>query len=75
MLNASEVTQLPKGHCFALLNGGELWKVRLPLLDERDDQDMPANLTEMTQRMRRGYTTNDGWHVDQDWVPHMSAQP
>jgi len=72
MLNASEVTQLPKGHCFALLNGGELWKVRLPLLDDRDDHDMPANLADMTQRMRRAYTTNDGWHVDHEWASHTS---
>jgi len=70
MLNASEITQLPKGHCFALLNGGELWKVRLPLLDDRDDHDMPADLIEITQRMRLTYTTNDGWHVDHEWSAH-----
>ncbi|MGI9449094.1 MAG: type IV conjugative transfer system coupling protein TraD [Geminicoccaceae bacterium] len=71
MLNASEVTMLPKGHCFALLNGGELWKVRLPLLDANDDHDMPASIVEMTERMRQAYTTNDFWHVDQDWTSAM----
>ena len=74
MLNASELTQLPKGHCFAHVNGGELWKVRLPLLDARDDEDMPDNLAEMTDRMRRAYATNDQWHVDRDWTPDMLPQ-
>ncbi len=74
MLNASELTQLPKGHCFAHVNGGELFKVRLPLLDARDDEDMPATLVDMTDRMRRAYATNDQWHVDRDWAPAMLSQ-
>ena len=73
MLNASEVTQLPKGHCFALLNGGELWKMRLPLLDDQGQDDMPQNLAEITQAMRQSYTTNEGWHVDRTWTARDAA--
>ena len=31
MLSACDVTQLPKGQAFVLVNGGELYKVRIPL--------------------------------------------
>jgi len=66
MLHANEVTTLPKGQCFALLNGGELWKVRLPLLDARDDHDMPNNLAQIAEQMQQTYAMNDFWHVDHE---------
>lgn len=31
MLSPADVMALPKGQCFALLNGGHLYKLRLPL--------------------------------------------
>lgn len=31
MIEPSHVVGLPKGQCFALLQGGQLWKVRMPL--------------------------------------------
>lgn len=79
MLNPSEVMQLPKGHCFALINGGELWKVRLPLLDDTADDNMPRSVAAITSAMRRAYTTNETWHVDHHWgsspdAALMSAQ-
>jgi conjugative coupling factor TraD (TOL family) len=67
MLRPSELMQLPKGHCFALLNGGQLWKVRLPLPDSRGDDDMPNNVDEISESMRRAYQTGDAWHLDPEW--------
>lgn len=67
MLRPSELMQLPKGHCFALLNGGQLWKVRLPLPDGRRDDGMPKNVDEISESMRRSYQTGDTWHVDPEW--------
>ncbi len=67
MLRPSELMQLPKGHCFALLNGGQLWKVRLPLPDDRGDDDMPRTVDEISESMRRTYQTGDTWYVDPEW--------
>jgi len=37
MLTAADMVTLPKGEAFALLEGGQLWKIRMPLPDDRDD--------------------------------------
>lgn len=39
LLNQSDMLNLPKGHAFALLNGGKLYKLRMPLLTEDNHQD------------------------------------
>ncbi len=67
MVTPSQLTQLPKGHCFALLNGGQLWKVRLPLPDDSEDKDMPSGIDEITSSMRRAYATGEQWYVDGSW--------
>ena len=41
MLTAAELVALPKGQAFALLEGGQLWKLRMPLPDARGDYAMP----------------------------------
>lgn len=57
MLSAAELVQLPKGEAFALIHGGQLWKLRMPLPDASDDRFMPADLDaigdEMTGRCER----------------------
>lgn len=40
LLAAAELLKLPKGHAFALINGGQLYKIRLPLIDESDTAPM-----------------------------------
>ena len=35
----SDLFALPRGHAFALLDGGHLWKIRLPLAVEESDRD------------------------------------
>lgn len=41
MLSPSDLVQLPKGQAFALIHGGQLYKIRIPLPDGSDDPSMP----------------------------------
>jgi hypothetical protein len=42
MLSPSDLVQLPKGQAFALIHGGQLHKIRMPLPDASHDPLMPA---------------------------------
>ncbi|MEA2079604.1 MAG: type IV conjugative transfer system coupling protein TraD, partial [Pseudomonadota bacterium] len=65
-LTPAELITLPKGQAFALLEGGQLWKIRMPL--PVTDTDMPKNLTEIANEMERTYITNDHWYrVQEPW--------
>ena len=69
MLTPAELVRLPKGQAFALLEGGRLWKIRIPhsafriqLTDDRGDPVMPANLAAITNEMERTFITNEHWY-------------
>jgi conjugative coupling factor TraD (TOL family) len=64
LLTPAELITLPKGQAFALLEGGQLWKLRMPL--PATDSDMPENLAEIATEMERTYITNDHWYRVQD---------
>ncbi len=51
MIEPSHVVGLPKGQCFALLQGGQLWKVRMPLPAPDPDEVMPADLQQLAGYM------------------------
>ena len=66
LLTPAELITLPKGQAFALLEGGQLWKIRMPL--PATDADMPKNLAEIANEMERTYITNDHWYrVQEPW--------
>ncbi|MCP4127513.1 MAG: TraM recognition domain-containing protein, partial [Gammaproteobacteria bacterium] len=44
LLTPAELITLPKGQAFALLEGGQLWKIRMPL--PATDSEMPETLAE-----------------------------
>src|SRR3546814_5406587 len=44
MIEPSHIVGLPKGQCFALLQGGQLGKVRMPLPAPDPDAVMPLSL-------------------------------
>ncbi|MEW5756471.1 MAG: type IV conjugative transfer system coupling protein TraD [Pseudomonadota bacterium] len=68
MLTPAELVALPKGQAFALLEGGQLWKLRMPLPDARGDHAMPAGLADIADEMERTYITNDQWYrVQEPW--------
>lgn len=68
MLTPAELVALSKGQAFALLEGGYLWKLRMPLPDTRGDQSMPEGLADIANEMERTYITNDQWYrVQEPW--------
>jgi conjugative coupling factor TraD (SXT/TOL subfamily) len=52
MLAPTDLVQLPKGQAFALLHGGQLHKIRIPLPGAAHDPAMPAGLKEIGQALR-----------------------
>lgn len=57
MLRPSDLTSLPKGQAFALLDGGQLAKVRLPLAVESvDDIHWPESLFKVFDGMHEQYS-------------------
>lgn len=66
MLTPAELITLPKGQAFALLEGGQLWKIRMPLPSA--DPDMPESLAVIANEMERTYITNDHWYrAEEAW--------
>jgi conjugative coupling factor TraD (TOL family) len=54
-LQPADLVKLPKGQAFALLDGGQLFKIRLPLPDETDDPCWPSDLNAVFDDMQRKY--------------------
>ncbi len=76
LLTPADLVTLPKGQAFALLEGGQLWKLRMPLPVE--DTDMPESLAEIANEMARTYITNDHWfRVQEPWWAEVAdvAEP
>lgn len=73
MIEPSHVVQLPKGQCFALLQGGNLWKVRMPLPSPDPDEVMPTDLQQLAGYMRQSYTDAGQWWQNQG-LPVLQEQ-
>ena len=66
MLEANMIMALPKGQAFAMLEGGNLWKIRMPLPDDSGDEGMPKELQAISNDMRQRYRTSDHWWQTSD---------
>lgn len=55
MIQPADLVQLPKGQAFALIEGGQLVKLRLPLASDEDDPVMPESLGTICIDMQRKY--------------------
>lgn len=64
LVTAANIISLPKGQAFALLEGGKLWKIRMPLPSAKADALMPENLRQIADEMQRNYRTSDTWWSD-----------
>src|SRR5690606_779599 len=69
MIEPAHIVSLPKGQCFALVEGGKLWKIRMPLPEPDPDEAMPANLQAMATDMRLNHTTEPDWWQDTSRQP------
>ncbi|VFR23841.1 Type IV secretory pathway, VirD4 components [plant metagenome] len=74
MIEPSHVVQLPKGQCFALMQGGQLWKIRMPLPAPDPDEVMPADLQQLAEHMRQSYTEAGQWWENLG-SPALQEQP
>ena len=61
MIEPAHVVALPKGQCFALIEGGNLWKIRMPLPANDPDEVMPKDLQALVEGMRDGAGNNNEW--------------
>ncbi len=61
LIEPQDVMKLPKGQAFALLEGGHLKKVRLPLPKKEKDDLFEQDFREMLEEMRRNYRSSAHW--------------
>jgi TraM recognition site of TraD and TraG len=71
MIQPADLVQLPKGQAFALIEGGRLYKLRLPLPGQSaDDEHWPANLEVVFAGMHAKYARQEPqWLEDGFEVP------
>ncbi len=73
LVSPADVMALPKGQAFALIEGGQLWKVRMPLLNPIGDTHLPASIVDLGERMDRSYRTSELWWREADFAATGSA--
>lgn len=61
LIEPAHVVTLPKGQAFALLEGGQLWKLRMPLPVPDEDEALPKDLQTLAGYMRERYSTGSSW--------------
>ncbi|HGX3311197.1 TPA: type IV conjugative transfer system coupling protein TraD [Pseudomonas aeruginosa] len=74
MVEPAHIVQLPKGQCFALLQGGQLWKVRMPLPAPDLDEVMPQDLQQLAGYMRQSYSESSQWWMNVA-APDLQERP
>ena len=73
LIEPAHVVSLPKGQAFALIEGGHLWKVRMPLPAPDPDEAMPKDLQELVGYMRQHYVEAGDWW-DNKGLPGLQDQ-
>jgi conjugative coupling factor TraD (TOL family) len=74
LIEPAHVVGLPKGQAFALLQGGQLWKIRMPLPAPDPDEIMPGDLQQLAGYMRQHYAEAGDWW-DNQHLPGLQDQP
>jgi conjugative coupling factor TraD (TOL family) len=74
MIEPAHVVGLPKGQAFALLQGGQLWKIRMPLPAPDPDEAMPEDLQQLAGYMRQHYAESADWWENHG-LPGLQDQP
>jgi len=65
MLEPSHIVALPKGQAFALLEGGQLWKIRMPLPATDPGEVIPKDIQSLAAYMRTQYVECGRWWEQQ----------
>lgn len=74
LIEPAHVVSLPKGQAFALLEGGNLWKIRMPLPAPDPDEEMPRDLQQLAGYMRQHYVEAGDWRENQG-LPGLQDEP
>ena len=89
MIGPADLVRLPKGQAFALIEGGKLYKLRMPLPDADHDPMMPEDLEAVAEDMQSRYARvipgefepGSGWGIgdaatndDQGWLKHVVVE-
>jgi len=61
LIDPAALIQLPKGQAFALLEGGQLWKIRMPLPAPGNDLMMTDTIRQLADYMETHYRTGEQW--------------
>lgn len=68
LLRISDLVKLPKGQAFALLDGNNLYKLRIPWLKEAD-ADVPENIALVAKDMHDRYSNySTEWHKFDEYL-------
>lgn len=62
-IHPADITQLSKGQAFALLEGAIPYKIRFPLPDDRDLEDIPVHVSQIAAQLLKNYSTSEDWFV------------
>lgn len=58
MLEVADISSLPKGQSFCLMNGNQLYKLRSAMPSKNDVKNLPASLTEVLNKMKDAYQSD-----------------
>ena len=76
LIEPAHIIALPKGQMFSFQEGGQLWKVRMPLPKPASDDAMPADLQTLAARMREAYNANAAsWWTSAGGAPTVDFDP
>ncbi|AHF01397.1 conjugal transfer protein TraG [Thiomicrospira aerophila AL3] len=60
MIGVHDVIKLPKGQAFALIEGGQLYKLRVPMPEKEDDPNITTEWSMALTQMKAKYKTGSG---------------
>ncbi len=69
LIEPGHIVALPKGQAFALLEGGQLWKIRMPLPQPDPDDWLPQSMRKLIEGMRERYADTEPW-----WEMHAPLE-
>jgi len=66
LVHPHDLTTLPKGQAFALLDGGRPFKLRIPLPGHQDLAGVPREIESIAEDMIRRYRSSETWAAHDD---------
>lgn len=72
MIGVHDIIKLPKGQAFALIEGGQLYKVRMPMPEKETDKRIKTDFGSVYKDMKKRYATGENLFAkDNHWLDMM----